>query len=400
MLFCQNLSSFAHLQITNARILDGTGGHIEQGWIEIHRGRIDAMGTGQPSIRSVNQLDASGMTVMPGFIDTHRHLFAYADVHSDRRLHQYMRHTLPNVLLELLNAGFTTILSPGDHTPEIFRVRRQLSEGALLGPRLLAAGRMLHAPNDHPASTLCRGNRYCRHKLAAAVTDEAEARVQVARLVDAGADVIKAVHDRELNHRVIIDDALITAMADAARQAKVPFVLHTRDAEDFLRLAKQGVRRMVHTPLVGSLAHNDHGVADIMAQSTLSWASLETLRAQRRTPRASDVARLRQGQENVRYLVDQGMTLAFGTDNPPPLGETSFMTEVRALGGVLSSAEIVQAMTYNAAVFLQREDDLGSIAPGKVADLVLLAGNPLTDITALERVRTVIKSGALVSDQR
>jgi imidazolonepropionase-like amidohydrolase len=71
------------------------------------------------------------------------------------------------------------------------------------------------------------------------------------------------------------------------------------------------------------------------------------------------------------------------------------MPEVRALSQVLSNAEIIRAMTLHAAIFLHREQEIGSIAPGMIADLVLLEGNPLTDLSALEQVRQVIHKGRL-----
>lgn len=69
------------------------------------------------------------------------------------------------------------------------------------------------------------------------------------------------------------------------------------------------------------------------------------------------------------------------------------MPEVRALSAVLSNAEIIQSMTHHAAVFLQREGEIGAIRPGMIADIVLLDGNPLLDLTALERVRQVWQRG-------
>jgi imidazolonepropionase-like amidohydrolase len=390
----------AHQQIFNARIISGTGQLIDQGWIEIHQGRITGIGSGQPTRLSADRINANGLTLMPGFIDTHRHLFAYANLRSDRALHRYMRQELPEILLGLLRAGFTTILSPGDHVPEIYLVRARLADGTLVGPRLLTTGQMLHAPGDHPATTLCRGNRYCKRKLAASVSSDTQARARVRKLVSEGVDMIKVVHDRELRPRTVIADSLIKAIADESMLLRVPVVLHTREAHDLVRLARLGIRRVVHTPLIGSLAQAGAGSElrslGVVVQSTLSWTSQEIAVAQRRKPTVDDQARLQQGQANVRYLSDSGVPLAFATDNPPPLGATSFMPEVRALGAVLSNSEIIQTMTHNAAVFLQRDHEIGAIAPGMVADLVLVDGNPLTDITALTRVRRVWQRGVAV----
>ena len=73
------------------------------------------------------------------------------------------------------------------------------------------------------------------------------------------------------------------------------------------------------------------------------------------------------------------------------------MPEVRALSQVLSNAEIIRAMTYHAAVFLHLEHSIGSIRPGLIADLVMVEGDPLTDLGALERVRRVFQGGRPVA---
>ena len=76
------------------------------------------------------------------------------------------------------------------------------------------------------------------------------------------------------------------------------------------------------------------------------------------------------------------------------------MAEVRALSAVLSPEEIITALTRNAAVFLYLEDELGALEPGKVADIVIIGGDPLADIEDLTNVRVVIKGGEVVVDHR
>ena len=104
--------------------------------------------------------------------------------------------------------------------------------------------------------------------------------------------------------------------------------------------------------------------------------------------------------DNIRYQLDQGGVVAFGTDNPPPLGPTDFMTEVEALGTVLSPAEVIEALTIGAARYLDLDDQLGSIEVGKVADLVVLDRNPLADLDALRDVRAVVAAGEVKIDRR
>ena len=101
-----------------------------------------------------------------------------------------------------------------------------------------------------------------------------------------------------------------------------------------------------------------------------SVASPELFKARRARFHADDHERLEQALDNIRYLVSTNSVVAFGTDNPPPLGTDDLMTEVRTLSRVLTPAEIIRSMTEHAAEFLGRSDELGTLAPGKLADLV------------------------------
>ena len=94
------------------------------------------------------------------------------------------------------------------------------------------------------------------------------------------------------------------------------------------------------------------------------------------------------------------MTVAFGTDSPPGL---DYMTEVRALFLAvltLEAEEIISALTSNAAAFLELSDDIGTLEAGKIADLLIVDGDPLSDISDFANVEIVIKGGDVVVDNR
>ena len=99
-------------------------------------------------------------------------------------------------------------------------------------------------------------------------------------------------------------------------------------------------------------------------------------------------------------LWDGGVIVAFGTDNPPALGRSALLEEARLLNQVLSNEEVLQALTLNAARFLDMGDELGSLEQGKHADIVVLDGDPLADIGVLDKVKLVIKAGEIVVDNR
>ena len=116
---------------------------------------------------------------------------------------------------------------------------------------------------------------------------------------------------------------------------------------------------------------------------------------------------------NIRKLWDEGVTVTFGTDavaGPPgsgpgffestDSGEGMFLAEARALNRVLSNYEVIVSLTRNVATLLGLGEELGTIEAGKIADIVIIDGDPLTDISDLERVRVVIQGGKVVVDRR
>ena len=396
----QDLSpTSARQQIVNATLLDAASTNIVHGWIEFADGQITKVAAGDPPTPAPNVLDARGLTVIPGMIDTHQHLFAYHSLRSQRATDRHLRRVVRRQLKATLLQGFTTIAVPGDFGPELFSLRNELANAAQSGPSLVAAGPFVQARDDHPSATLCAANRFCRDKLAITVATANEAQQAVRALAANGAQLIKAVHDTELQPAVVIDDALIVALRDAARDTGLPLVMHVRVAADLVHLAELGVRRFTHTPLIGELASTPGAERlaqhEIAVQTTLSWAAPK---AARRQPGAKSKAktRLATGLGNVRYLVDQGIPVAFGTDNPPPLAGRAAATELQLLQEVLTPAELLRALTRDAALFLNQQRAVGALRPGMCADLVLLASDPRTDPQAWQKVAHVFRGGERV----
>ena len=398
----------ASVVIANARIVDGTGRSIERGAIVVFGERIGILTEGSETPPADLLIDAKGMTALPGFIDVHAHISSYAEfvkLDSQAALDQWLAEEVAGTLGAMLEAGVTTALSPGDHFPTIFEVSERLATGALRGPRLLAVGPAFTAPGGHPAATVCAGNSFCRSQVAAEVDDPGLARAKVREVAQAGAAAIKAVYGRSPRNLPSMDDAVLAALGEESAAQNLPLIAHVPASASVPMAVRLGVDQLVHAPWVGPV-----DFAEMLRDENIGVASTVGIFARLLNDegdlvngfgRPLNEAFRRQILENVRALADAGVQIAFGTDTPPMLayGE-AVLAEIEMLGEVLSPEEIVGALTRDAARYLGLGEEFGTIEPGKIADIVLVNGNPLKNLADFGKIAMVIKNGALVVDAR
>ena len=377
------------LVISNARILDGTGGVIEQGSIVVSDGRIVSVSAGDPEARGVLEIDAQGMTVMPGMIETHVHLVVAPTVENQEALDEWIEQELPGDLNGYLESGFTTVLSTGDHPNPILAVKRRIEIGELRGPRLLVSGPVFTGPDGHPATTVCGGfPSFCRASLAVEVDDAEIARARVRELAEAGVDAIKAVYEPGPGSVPKMADDVLAAIAEEAQLHGLPLIVHTFVMEDALRAVELGAKRLVHPPLSGALEIS--GAAERLRGASIPFS----------TTFFPGMARRAEMLAAMRELWDGGVIIAFGTDRCCNNPADDISQQIEALNRVLSPAEIITALTHNAATYLDLSDEIGSLEPGKLADIVIIDGDPLVNIFDLANVEVVIQGGQIVVDNR
>ena len=378
------------LVITNARIIDGTGATIDRGSVVVADGRITSVLEGDTDAPG-DRIDARNMSVMPGMIDTHVHLLSGRS-ESQAALDEFIEQRLPGGLSEYLERGFTTLLSTGDATDAILSVRQSVRDGTLRGPRLLASGAIFTAPGGHPAATVCGDNSFCLETFVVEAADTETARQEVRRLAEAGVDVIKAVYGAQPGLPILEDD-VFEAIADEASSQDLPFVVHI-NGDTAIRALELGANRFVHPPI--RRAEDLSEISRKLSETPIPFAT--TVQRYIQNPRPAE---LEVDLAGIRRLWADGHSIVFGTDRPPGRAPSEAISnEIGALARVLSSAEIIDALTRKAAEFLYLDDEIGTLEPGKVADMVIIDANPLEDIAMLERVAVVIQGGRIVVDNR
>lgn len=409
------------LVVENGRVIVGDGTVIEHGSVVVAGERIVTV-TGEPvEAPSARRVDAAGNTVLPGLINAHVHLLvndanpAFSDFGSSLRaphpyaandsiVRAYVENDLPKKLVSFLEAGVTTIRSTGDYWPEILGVKARLLSGEFTGPRLEVVGPVFTA-RGHP-SQMCRRNgqwnEWCRSHLVVQLEDPREAREAVRRVAESGVDGIKMVG---WQHGGLTNREVIRAVTAEAEERGIPALMHVYDSQDAFESLALGVDQFVHTPILGSNPTFNQRMLALMretgafAVSTISINDvfLESHRRSGRSEQAEAEAQKVHALKRAGLIYGEEGLLVFGTDVPMlPPGE-GLHRELRLLREAgLTPAQIITAATQAAAQQLGREQDLGTLEAGKLADLLVVDGNPLEDLSALRDVDLVVKGGEVV----
>jgi imidazolonepropionase-like amidohydrolase len=374
-----------NLVISNARIITGAGVVIERGSIVVRDGRIVSVAAGGAAAQGAQVIDARGMTALPGFIDAHRHVMSGND---DR----WFKEQSVDRMREFLEAGYTTLMSGGGPFPGILELKRRVDSEALKGPRIITSGRV--DPDNFKTEDLARG--------------------QVRKYAQAGIEVIKARIDPEPS---AAQKTILAIVIDEAKTQKLDVMVHAVSVPAMLAALDAGATKLVHTPHGGWLSLDDArnvAAAGVETLSTIGFGvpvfgvfnkdNVPTFRDGSPWPDGilDGKGRGREAGEkavNGRTLWDAGVTYGFGTDTGYHPRE-GLKHELRALSLMFSTQDIIKLMGPNTAAFIEKSKDLGTLETGKLADIVLVDGDPLDLIYNLLNVKVVVKGGTVVVDKR
>ena len=396
----------AHAQnivITNGRIVDGTGTVIENGSVVIRDGRIERVSAGSANVSGIEVLDAGGHTIMPGFVEGHRHVITGNPA-------EWLEEVAPQQMQDFLDAGFTTVLSAIDG-PAIVTARDMIANGAMAGPRLFTGTFIPVAGADPDAPPAAPGDpaRTDPARIGGAVraAPAIDAQVIIGMIESArnnGYDYLKTVVNTTPDGPEIDTLKLIV---EEGNKRGMPTIVHAVSVKDAAAVIDAHPAMLVHTPHIGRLDENPEALAKIVGEGIPMTSTLSVF-----LPHFDEegIALFRdalpfpwdtlssagQGPVNARLLWEAGLTYGFGTDTQWPPQE-SLWDELRALSLVFSPRDIVRIITANAAAATLHGDEFGTLEPGKYGDVVIVDGDPTLDSTALLRVVTTIKEGRVVS---
>jgi imidazolonepropionase-like amidohydrolase len=395
---------------TGGRVFDGTGAPVAEGDVAIEDGLIAEVGAG---LDGDEHVDVAGSTLLPGLFDTHVHMmFGHVDVW--RHLQTPFSYRFYDAIKNLdatIRVGITTVRDAGGAD---LGVKRAVEEGIVRGPRLQISLTMLSQTGGHGDGWLPSGGSSQLFPvypgMPSQVVDGIEAaRQKIRELVRDGADVIKIATsggvlsptDAPDQRGFALDE--IQMMCEEARAAGLFVMSHAQAAVGIKNAVRAGVRSIEHGIFIDDealelmLEHGTYLVPTLVAPlGVLRAADAGVPIPEHVLVKATDV--IEAHRDSIRRAAAAGVKIAMGTDagvvpHGTNLEELQLMTEVG-----MSPTDVLVATTKTAAELMGLGSELGTIEPGKRADLVVVAGDPLDFGDLPSRIERVYKDGDLVVD--
>lgn len=399
--------------LTNVRLIDGTGAPpVGRAHVRLQDGKIDAVATsGEPPLADI-VLDCEGLTLLPGLIDAHAHL-VYSGFRSLEAIDRtpIETHAINAVLnaKRVLRAGYTTIRDVGTVGNVAVAVRNAISEGKIDGPTVVASGSILFGTGGLGDTLPAHWTSECG--LGKRVDGTEEIRREVRKQLRDGVDNIKLaasgveVGPYAWTWMTTFSEEEIRVAVDEAHRWGRTVAIHAQSYDSVRFALRAGVDTIEHGTRM-----DDETIALFARSKAVLVPTLSTLFSVLELGATLNLAP-KQRQEmavNEPLWLDSlarakaaGIPVAAGADlgNRYPHGRNAREIELLVRVG-FTPMEAICAATSVAARALRRQDVIGSVEPGKSADLLLFNGDPLSEITQLqdaERIALVIKAGRPVA---
>jgi imidazolonepropionase-like amidohydrolase len=390
-----NLAAAQDVAITNVRIVVGSGQVIDSGTIIIRSGKIVSVTPGAAPTQGLRTIDAKGMSAMPGFIDSHKHVNNFNA--------EQMR--------SLLEAGYTTVLAGGGPADQNLALRDRIEKGEFTGPRIIPSGQvnLRQTPTEARAAVQALAAKGVKHTGEIGLTPEpAPPQAEI--------EVLKAIVDEakkvgvQVNVHAVSSPAMVAAVdAGVTRLVHLP----NKDFTSYEQAERVAQTGSIVAGLIAFGAPNIDTVSGPPA--AVQWARDNNPKFRDGKPWPEAIAGANRdpkgratGTEggytiiNARRIWDADpnhQTICYSTDqNGADL--VVLEHELKSYSIVFSMADIHRIIGPNAARYVGMADQIGTLEPGKLADIILLDGNPTLNIYEMLKTKVVLKEGKVVVDKR
>lgn len=398
-----------------ARLFDGRSDRlVEPGLVIIVGNRIEALGGAAPANATV--IDLGDATLLPGFIDAHTHLTSDFDPdYNGARLKGFSRTVAESAIRASVNArktllaGFTTVRDLGSQDFLDVGLRNAINAGVVPGPRMLVAVHALGATGGHCDDSAGLRFGLLHHETGpedGVINSPDQARYAVRFNIKYGADVVKTcATGGVLSPTDDVDvpqltQAELDAIVGEAHELRRKSAAHAHGAEGAKRAIRAGIDSIEHGTFLDDEAMRmmrEHGTYLVPTLATRS--GLAESKFPPRVKQKADLA-VKAQDGMVRRALQMGVKIALGTDAAVyPHGNNALEFVLMAADG-MPPAQSLRTGTSSAAELLGLADKIGTLEPGKLADIVAVPGDPLQDIRATQSVLFVMKEGVVYRNDR
>jgi imidazolonepropionase-like amidohydrolase len=380
--------------ITNARIIVGSGQVIDSGTIIVKGGKIASVTAGAVPTQGLRTIDAKGMSAMPGFIDGHKHVNNYT----------------ADQMKSLIEAGYTTVLAGGGPAEQNLALRDRIEKGEV-GPRIIPSGQIniRQTPAEARAAVQALAAKGVKHTGEIGLTPE------------------PAPPQSEIE--------VLKAIVDEAKKAGVQVNVHAVSSPAMVAAIDAGVTRLVHLPnkdfttydqaervaqtgsiVAGLIAFGAPNIDTLSAApAAVQWPKDNATRFRDGKPWPEAIAGANRDPKGRALGTEAGYTIVNARriwDADPNHHTISYSTdqnaadlvvlehELKSYSVMFSMADIHKIIGPNAARYVGMEKEIGTLEPGKLADIILLDGNPTLNIYEMLKTKVVLKEGKVLVDKR
>lgn len=392
--------------LSNARLFDGTGSAVRDGVsVTITDGHVTSIAEDAPDAPAgATTIDLAGRFLMPGLIDCHTHLTIHASpklAEGEEALHSgVVGHIVGRDLRDALRMGITTIRETGAFGDTIFEVRQAVRYGAFRAPRLLISGRLV-------GTTSVQGRHFPGMYRQADGPDEM--RKAAREQIRAGADFVKIMttgaRSVELENPgpAQMTREEVAAVVDEVHRLGYRVAAHCEGLEGTRLAIEEGVDTIEH----GFYLHREPELLKQLAERggvlvpTLTFLhDVAEHKADDWTPHLVErgAYNVEEAHKTLAAAIEAGVPIAMGWDGDPEKMAASELGLMVQAG--MDPVDALVSATSTAAYALGLDDMIGTVEPGKLADLVVVDGDPTEDIGVLvkeEKIHLVIQSGEAVA---